>query len=289
MVRLPEKYRVDVYNIEALRIPIPNAIAQPGEQDSLSRWVPISEVAEFTEARGYTSIHRSQQKRAITIYGDVQMSANSPDAVVDQFRTDYIPKLLAEHPKVTLEFTGSTEERGKSFGSLFIALPVAFLIIYMLLAGLFQSYLQPIVVMSAIPFGMQGAILGHYITGNEVTFLSCIGFLALSGILVNDSLVLVDFINRRIRSGEDPFEANVNGAKLRLRAIILTTLTTAAGLTPLMFETSFQAKFLIPMAVTLTYGLIFATGLTLIIVPCLNMMFADSKWLADKLWRSVFG
>ena len=130
--------------------------------------------------------------------------------------------------------------------------------------------------------------MGHYITGNEVTFLSCIGFLALAGILVNDSLVLVDFINRRIRNGEEPFEANVNGAKLRLRAIILTTLTTAAGLTPLMFETSFQAKFLIPMAVTLTYGLIFATGLTLVIVPCLNMMFADTKWLFDKLWRFVF-
>jgi multidrug efflux pump subunit AcrB len=289
MVRLPEKYRVDVYNIEALRIPIPGAVTQSDNQDSLSRWVPISEVAEFTEARGYTSIHRSQQKRAITIFGDVQMSSNSPDAVVDQFRADYIPKLLAEHPKVTLEFTGSTEERGKSFSSLFIALPVAFLIIYMLLAGLFQSYIQPLVVMSAIPFGMQGAILGHYITGNSVTFLSCIGFLALAGILVNDSLVLVNFINRRIRNGEDPFEANVNGAKLRLRAIILTTLTTAAGLTPLMFETSFQAKFLIPMAVTLTYGLIFATGLTLIIVPCLNMMFADSKWLTDKLWRFVFG
>ncbi len=289
MVRLPEKYRVDVYNIEALRIPIPGAVTQSDDQDSLSRWVPISEVAEFTEARGYTSIHRSQQKRAITIFGDVQMSSNSPDAVVDQFRADYIPKLLAEHPNVTLEFTGSTEERSKSFSSLFIALPVAFLIIYMLLAGLFQSYIQPLVVMSAIPFGMQGAILGHYITGNSVTFLSCIGFLALAGILVNDSLVLVDFINRRIRNGEDPFEANVNGAKLRLRAIILTTLTTAAGLTPLMFETSFQAKFLIPMAVTLTYGLIFATGLTLIIVPCLNMMFADSKWLGDKLWRFVFG
>ncbi|MBL4885730.1 MAG: efflux RND transporter permease subunit, partial [Planctomycetaceae bacterium] len=289
MVRLPKEYRVDVYNIEALRIPRPPGAGQIDDSNSLSRWIPITEVAEFTEARGYTSINRSQQKRAITIFGDVQTSANSADDVMDQFRFKYVPQLLAEHSQVTIEFSGSTEERGKSFSSLFIAMPVAFLVIFMLLAGLFQSYLQPIVVMSAIPFGMQGAILGHYITGNPVTFLSCIGFLALSGILVNDSLVLVDFINRKIRNGMDPFEANVSGAKLRLRAIILTSLTTAAGLTPLMFETSFQAKFLIPMAVTLTYGLIFATGLTLIIVPCLNMMFIDVKHLTSKLWIFVFG
>ena len=287
MVRLPKKYRAAIYNIESLHIPRP--ISADSSMQASSRWVPISEVAQFSEDRSYTSIHRTQQQRAITVYGDVQMSANSPDAVMQQFQNKYVQKVFEEHPEVILDITGTTEERKKSFSSLFIAMPVALLIIYTMLAGLFQSYLQPIVVMSAIPFGMQGAILGHYITGNPVTFLSCIGFLALAGILVNDSLVLVDFINKRIRSGVDPFEANVAGAKLRLRAIILTTLTTAAGLTPLMFETSFQAKFLIPMAVTLTYGLIFATGLTLIIVPCLNMMFADVKELAKITLNSLTG
>jgi multidrug efflux pump subunit AcrB len=176
---------------------------------------------------------------------------------------------------VQIEFLGSYEERTKAFSGLKVAFPVALLLIYMMLAGLFRSYFQPLVVMAAIPFGILGTIIGHWVTNNPMTILSGIGLVALTGIVVNDSLVLVDFINSRIRSGLSVFEATVQGARLRLRAILLTTLTTVAGLTPLMFETSFQAKFLIPMAVTLTFGLLFATGLTLIIVPALNMIFFD--------------
>ena len=287
MVRLPAEYRSEVYNLEALRIPRPAApINAVGDVNTSSfRWVPISEVAELTESRSYTSIHRAQQRRSISIIGDVQEENNNSGDVMTQFQTKFLPSLLERHPGIRVDFQGTTEERQKSFSSLGVALPAAFLLIYMLLAGLFRSYYQPLVVMSAIPFGLLGAIMGHYITGNPITILSCIGFLALSGILVNDSLVLVDFINSRLRQGVDPYEANVMGAKLRLRAIILTTLTTAAGLTPLMFETSFQAKFLIPMAVTLTYGLIFATVMTLIIVPCLNMIYMDIGWLLRRGWR----
>ncbi|MCA8988740.1 MAG: efflux RND transporter permease subunit, partial [Planctomycetaceae bacterium] len=278
MVRLPEQFREEVYNLEALWIPRPNrsltAAAGQSESDA-NGWVPISEVAELTETRSFTSIHRSQQRRSISIFGDVQSISNNANDVMTQFQADFVPKLLEDHPDIILDFTGTTEEQQKSFSSLGLALPAALLMIYMLLAGLFKSYVQPLVVMSAIPFGILGAIVGHWVTDNPITILSCIGFLALSGILVNDSLVLVDFINTRLRKGYHPVEANVMGAKLRLRAILLTTLTTAAGLTPLMFETSFQAKFMIPMAVTLTYGLIFATALTLIIVPCLNMIMFD--------------
>ena len=154
-----------------------------------------------------------------------------------------------------------------------------------MLAGLFRSYIQPLVVMSAIPFGLLGAVIGHWLMGETMTILSAIGMVALTGILVNDSLVLVDFINRRIKNGENVFEASVQGARLRLRAILLTTLTTAAGLTPLMFETSFQAKFLIPMAVTLTFGLLFATALTLVIVPTLNLIMYD----VGNAFRWFFG
>ena len=128
-----------------------------------------------------------------------------------------------------------------------------------------------------IEFALRLAIIGHLLTNNPITILSLIGMVALSGILVNDSLVLVDFINTRVRKGVGHFEASVDGAKLRLRAILLTTLTTAAGLTPLMFETSFQAKVMIPMAVTLTFGLIFATALTLVIVPALNLIFLELR------------
>ena len=163
----------------------------------------------------------------------------------------------------------------KSFSSLNKAFPIAMLIIYGMLAGLFKSYTQPLVVMSAIPFGFLGAVIGHWVTGETFTILSAIGLVALAGILVNDSLVLVDFINKRVAAGLTPLEASIDGARKRLRAILLTTLTTAAGLIPLMFETSFQAKFLIPMAVTLTFGLLFATGLTLILVPCLNLIRED--------------
>ena len=192
---------------------------------------------------------------------------------------------MDKYPGVTIEYLGQAEEIRKSFSSLGIAFPVAMLLIYTMLAGLFKSYTQPLVVMSAIPFGLLGAVIGHWITGEPMTILSWIGMVALTGILVNDSLVLVDFINKRIEGGMAVFEASVQGAKLRLRAILLTTLTTAAGLTPLMFETSFQAKFLIPMAVTLTFGLIFATALTLVIVPTLNLIVYDIKGFRSEIWQ----
>ena len=271
VVRYPKEFRENLYNIESMWIP-------SGLTAATRKWIPLYEVADVTEAQGYTSIHRSQQRRAITILGSLdEVAAGASTAeVLDEVRRRFAATPLAqEHPDITLEFLGKVEEQQKSFAGLAVAFPVALLLIYTLLAGLFRSYLQPLVVMAAIPFGLQGAIIGHWITGNPITILSWIGFVALSGILVNDSLVLVDFINKHIDRGHTHFEASVQGSKLRLRAILLTTLTTIAGLTPLMFETSFQAKFLIPMAVTLTFGLAFATLLTLIIVPTLNMIFYD--------------
>jgi len=270
MVRYPEKYREDVFNIESMWLPTNHVDGQRG-------WVPMREVAEIKETQGYTQIHRSQQKRSITIFGEVDSAVTEASTVLDKVQKDFVPEIQTEHPNLKIEFLGSAEEQGKAFGSLSIAFPVALLMIYMLLAALFKSYLQPIVVMSAIPFGIQGAIVGHWLTDNPFTILSAIGLVALTGIVVNDSLVLVDFINRRIREGMHEFEASIEGATLRLRPILLTTVTTAAGLTPLMFEKSFQAKFLIPMAVTLTFGLIFATVLTLLIVPVLNMIFFDFR------------
>ncbi len=201
-------------------------------------------------------------------------------------------RLVPVYPELEVEFLGEAEEIRKSFSSLRMAFPVALLIIFAMLAGLFKSYTQPLVVMFAIPFGFLGAVIGHWVTGETFTIMSSIGMVALSGILVNDSLVLVDFINRRIEAGLSPLEASVDGARKRLRAILLTTLTTASGLVPLMFENSFQAKFLIPMAVTLTFGLIFATLLTLILVPCLNLIRDDLLKSAAKVrwfgfWRRL--
>ena len=302
MVRYPEDFRKDVYNVEDMWIP---AMAPAGGNGI--KWVPLGEVAEMTEGDAYTSISRSKQQRSLTVFGSVDRAESEPSIVLRQFREgeqvdpmlalglglvgiDYQPKSDAEkimdrYPGVTIEYLGQAEEIRKSFSSLLIAFPVAMLLIYTMLAGLFKSYLQPLVVMSAIPFGLLGAVVGHWLTDNPMTILSWIGMVALTGILVNDSLVLVDFINRRIARGMSVFEASVEGAKLRLRAILLTTLTTASGLTPLMFETSFQAKFLIPMAVTLTFGLIFATALTLVIVPTLNLIIYDLRNGSRSLWQ----
>ncbi|GAB4147073.1 MAG: hypothetical protein Tsb009_20100 [Planctomycetaceae bacterium] len=271
MVRYPKSARESVYDLESMWVP-----TSPVPQER--KWAPLGAIAKLSETNTYSTIHRSQQQHAVSVFGEVdeEGGANTND-VLAKIRKKFDEEIQKDHPGIRIEFLGSTEERMKAFSGLKIAFPVAFLMIYMLLAGLFRSYAQPLVVMAAIPFGFLGAVIGHWVTGYPMTILSWIGLVALTGIVVNDSLVLVSFINDRVKRGETNFEASVQGAKLRLRAILLTTLTTVAGLTPLMFETSFQAKFLIPMAVTLTFGLAFATGLTLIIVPTLNMIFFDVR------------
>jgi len=272
MVRYPRKDRRNINDVERLWVPVAR------RADSTWEWAPIGRLADVKETRSYATIHRSQQGRSVSVFGEVDQETGAKTQVVlAAIRKQFEDKIQKEHPSVRLEFLGQAEEMKKAFSGLKIAFPVAMLLVYMLLAGLFRSYVQPMVVMSAVPFGFLGAVVGHWVTGHPITVLSLIGMVALTGIVVNDSLVLVDFINSRIRKGLSPFEASIQGAKLRLRAILLTTLTTVAGLTPLMFETSFQAKFLIPMAVTLTWGLAFATLLTLILVPTLNMIFFDVR------------
>ncbi|HSG68917.1 MAG TPA: efflux RND transporter permease subunit, partial [Planctomycetaceae bacterium] len=280
MVRYPEAFRENRHHLESMWIPAP--MSQAGEQRA---WIPLSEVAAITEDDSYTTIHRSNMRRSISVYAEVDQAITSPAIIVGDLQKKYEQDIGLSYPGVQLEYLGTADELRKSFSSLKVAFPVALLIIYTMLAGLFRSYMQPLVVMSAIPFGLLGAIVGHYVTDNPITILSLIGMLALTGILVNDSLVLVDFINKRIASGLSEFEASVQGATLRLRAILLTTLTTVSGLLPLMFETSFQAKFLIPMAVTLTFGLVFATVLTLLVVPTINLIFFDIR----RLVQSVVG
>lgn len=282
MVRYPESFRESSWNVESMWIPanIPNT--DPDGMNLARKWVPIKEVAEIEMGVGYSTITRSQQTRSATVFGAVDDTrVPSTGSVIQKIRDEAEATLRTKYPGIEFQYLGQAEEMAKSFSSLGLAFPVAVLIIYGMLAGLFRSYTQPLVVMSAIPFGFLGAVIGHYLTGETFTILSAIGLVALAGILVNDSLVLVDFINKRVSEGLDHFEASVDGAKKRLRAILLTTLTTAAGLAPLMFETSFQAKFLIPMAVTLTFGLLFATLLTLILVPCINLVRED--WLV--VWR----
>lgn len=269
MVRYPKDFREDAFNVESMWIP---GVGLPGNRN----WIPMHEIAEVVPAMGYSTISRYQQSRSAKIVGSVDEAvAPSTSIVLEEIQQKINTEIAPRYPGIDVEFLGQAEETRKSFSSLVLAFPVAFLIIYAMLAGLFRSYTQPLVVMAAIPFGFIGAVLGHWLTGETFTILSAIGMVALAGVLVNDSLVLIDFINRRVRDGLTHFEASVDGARTRLRAILLTTLTTAAGLIPLMFETSMQAKFLIPMAVTLTFGLLFATVLTLVVVPALNLIRED--------------
>jgi len=209
------------------------------------------------------------------VYADVVEGQGNSTEIVANAQKWFEQKILPEQPGLHFEIQGAGLEQQKALQSLSVAFPIALLIIYMMLAGLFRSYLQPLVVMIAIPFGVQGAFLGHWITGHDITIMSIIGLVALNGIVVNDSLVLLDFINALERQGLRPYDACAAASKLRLRAILLTTLTTVSGLTPLMFEQSFQAKFLIPLVVTLSFGLIFATLLTLCLVPALNLVLVD--------------
>ena len=280
MVRYPRYFRENIYNLESMRIPTNGTFAGRG-------WVPLGEVAALSPTNGFTTIHRSQLERSVTVSAEVDDAVASAGDISTKIKEEFGAWLAKEYPDVRMEFVGSQQDEAKAFESLGIAGLAAVLMIYTLLAGLFRSYWQPIVVMSAIPFGFQGAIIGHWMTNNPLTILSGVGLVALTGILVNDALVLVDFINKRVRDGLTDFEASVEGAKLRLRPILLTTLTTVAGLTPLMFETSFQAIVMIPMAVTLTFGLIFATALTLIIVPCMNLIFFDIRTLVDRLLQET--
>ena len=271
MVRYPESFRESSWNVESMWIPTQGTM-QPGQ----NRWMPISEVADVEIGVGYSTISRYQQTRSANVTGAVDDTrAPSTASVIDRIRERVEAEIVPMHPGINVQYLGKAEEMRKSFSSLKMAFPVALLIIFGMLAALFKSYTQPVVVMAAIPFGFLGAVIGHWVTGETFTILSAIGLVALAGILVNDSLVLVDFINRRVADGLSHFDASIDGAKKRLRPILLTTLTTASGLVPLMFETSFQAKFLIPMAVTLTFGLLFATILTLILVPCLNLIRDD--------------
>jgi hydrophobic/amphiphilic exporter-1 (mainly G- bacteria), HAE1 family len=295
MVRYPEEFRRDVHNVERMWIPAPRPAEADGAATGPSRdvtharprhnWVPFGEVAELTEDQSFSTLNRTNQQRAITVFGDVDETVGDEQAILKAVAEWYAAEIAPKYPSTRYEPLGKSLEIQKMLSGMVIAFPVSILIIYILLAALFRSYVQPLVVMIAIPFGIQGAIIGHWFMGYDITILSMIGLIALNGIVDNDSLVLVDFINSRVRAGLSLYEASVEGSKLRLRAIVLTTVTTTFGIMPLMLETSFQAKFLIPMAITLTFGLMFATVLTLVVVPAINMVLADMAALWRWIWN----
>lgn len=273
MVRYPEAYRRSLYDLQHMWLAAPDG-----------RLVPFREVARFRESRGYSTIRRRDQKRSVTVSADVDQAQGNAEQIQAALEPR-LRRLEAQYPGVHIRFAGSSEELAKSLGSLKRDFLFAVGAIYVILAALFRSYIQPLIVMAAIPFGLIGAVVGHLVLGFPLTLLSMIGLVALTGIVVNDSLILVDFANRLRREGVPLVEAVVRAGKRRLRPIVLTTMTTILGLAPLMMEQSFQARFLIPMAISITAGLAFATFLTLVGVPALMVILYDVRRLGVRLVR----
>ena len=272
MVRYPEAERRSLADVENMRIRLLDGTE-----------IPFRTVAEVKYGRGYSTIRRAERRRIVNVTADVDVAvANAGDINKDLDR-NILPDLMREYPGLQYRFAGEERERSESFSSLYVTFPLAMMAIYGLLAVQFRSYTQPVIVMSAIPFGIVGAVIGHilmgfvFMTKFNLGLLSMFGIVALSGVVVNDSLILIDLINRERKSGIKLSQVVRDCATRRFRPIMLTTLTTFFGLAPMMLERSLQARFLIPMAISLAFGVMFATLITLFLVPSLYMILEDIK------------
>ena len=255
MVRLPLEERRTMADLESILISTPSGGT-----------VPLSHVARLIPGTSPSTITRINLYRTVNITADIEKE-NTNMTVLQADLTEYLEELLLQYPGINYTLEGEAKEQSESFSSLSVGLLFVFFIIYALLAIPFKSYVQPIIVMSIIPFGMIGAVIGHWIVGMDLTITSVLGMLALIGVVVNDSLVLVDFINKKRLEGIATMDAVLTAGAARFRPVILTSLTTFIGLIPLLFDESTQAQYLIPMAVSLGFGILFATFITLILVP----------------------
>lgn len=256
MVRYPEVERTSLVNFRELRV-----------QDAAGVQRPIDEVAEVTLTRGFSEINRLDQRRSITITADVDEATANASLITSQLQDDFFPQLLPQYPQVSVKWQGQREQSQESVGSLQVGFGVALLAMFVLLVLQFKSYAQPLLILIVIPFGMIGAVWGHALLGLPLTLFSMFGLVALAGVVVNDSIVLIDFINQRLRDGMSSLDALVESGCRRFRPIVLTSMTTIAGLGPLLTERSFQAQLLIPMAASLAFGLLLATVQVLVLIP----------------------
>jgi len=272
-VRVDEDTRRSLFNVQQSWLINPQGMM-----------VPLIELADFEEASTYVQIKRLDGKRRIRVEADTSPTV-SPEKVVANIQPQ-LEQFREAFPDLTLRLSGRQEQMADAFGSLPLGAGAAILMIYVILAWLFGSYVQPLIVLSVVPFAAVGAVLAHLVLGFELTFLSMIGFVALSGIVVNDSLILVKFYNERRAEGMGVFDGLIAAGRARVRAILMTTVTTVFGLLPLILEQSFQARFLIPMALAIAGGLISATVIVLVVLPCFILAVDDLKGLAYLLWHA---
>lgn len=263
-VRLPEDQRMSRTTLDQLVLQSPQ-----GE-------ILLKDAVTTVRGRAYTSINRENGRRRISVSANVRPRHQAQN-VLEDMKKDMLPDLVSKYPGLSYSFRGRQADIQESLDALYKGLGLALVCVFALLAIPFRSYLQPLIIMFCIPFGMIGAIAGHLIMGYSLSVMSLFGVVAMSGVVINDSLVLIDFANRRLREGEKPKKAVHMAGIQRFRPILLTTLTTCGGLAPIILETSRQAKFMIPMAISLGFGILFATLITLVMVPCLYLILEDMK------------
>ncbi|MEP1575234.1 efflux RND transporter permease subunit [Roseibium album] len=256
------------------------ALRQLSVRTPAGEFVPLTEVVNLTDAQGFSVILRRDGGTVVSVVADVDSTITSNNQIIAELSAEFLPALTQKYG-LEYSFAGRAEEQSNAFSDLLTGVMMAVAGIYIILAAIFGSYSRPIVVMSIIPFGIVGAIVGHYLMGFNLTILSMIGLLGLAGILVNNSIILVARFEERLSLGEAIDTAAIGSSCDRLRAVLLTSMTTIGGLLPLMFETSLQAQFLLPMAITIVFGLATATALVLVLVPALVM-------IGDDIGRIVF-
>lgn len=264
MVRYPKSQRSNIGDVGRTMIQLPSG----GD-------VPLSEIAQLKFTESKESIRREDGKQTINVWASVNSSIVEPQKLAKDINENYLPELFKEYPSVSSELSGRIQEELDSQTEQLRNFVLSMLVVYALLAIPLRSYAQPLMIMSVIPFSILGAIYGHMILGLDVSSFSLFGIIAAAGVVINDSLVMVDYVNRTRAAGKSVVVAVLEGGQHRFRAILLTSLTTFIGLLPIMLETSLQAKIVIPMAVSLAFGVLFATVITLLLIPCLYVIGDD--------------
>ena len=273
-VRYTAEERSQIAELEQRRIRTPQGFE-----------VPLHSVAHIDYGSGQTDIKRTDGMRRIAVTAEVNSSKANTDEIVKDMEHGFFKELKAGYPGLVVDFQGEKKKTQESLGSLKVTFPVALMGIYIIIATIFRSYIQPLVIMVTVPFGIVGALLGHLLLGYNLSMMSMFGMVALSGVVVNDAIVLIECINGLVANGMPFREAIWRGGVRRFRAIFLTTLSTVGGLTPLIMEKDIQAQFLVPMAVSLAAGVAFATLLTLILIPCLLLILNDMRRLRHWVWN----
>lgn len=266
MVRYPIDERQSVGNLEDMKL-----------RTADGSLIPFTELADIRFAKGYNTITRIDRERSVRVRARVDKERVEPFEVVQKVRQEQIQPILDNYPSVSFQLEGASQDEAEATNSLAIGFVLALFAIFALMAIPLKSYSQPLIIMSVIPFGMIGAVIGHWVIGMPISILSLFGIIALAGVVVNDSLVMVDYVNQARRDGVRLRQAVQDAGSARFRAIILTSLTTFFGLLPIVLEKSLQAKMVIPMAISLAFGILFATVITLLLIPCLYLILDDTK------------